>query len=371
LCQILYANSMNNRIKLIVTLGPSTKNESDLRRLKDNGVDFVRVNMSHSSIEDLEYFVALARKVGIPFIIDTEGSQIRSDMIAHDAAYLEKGHMIKAYAVPTVGDAHSFSLRPGHILGQLAVGDILRVGFDSLALCVSDVTMLAEGYIVLRVHESGVLGSNKGIAVHSSAQKQFNLHPLTKKDHESIAIGLREQIGHLAASFIRSGEYVDAMRKASNNSMKIISKVECADALLHIDDIIKRSDMILIDRGDLSKEIPVEKIPFVQKIILKKAREAGKEVFVATNLLETMVEKRSPTLAEVHDIVTTVRDGAAGVTLSAETAIGKHPIEAVMTMNRILKHASLVLEHYPDKHKHDELARHLEQIGYLVKHHDT
>lgn len=322
--------------------------------------------MSHSSIADLEYFIALARKVGIPFVIDTEGSQIRSDVVRGKAIHLKKGQTITAQAFPIMGDKNAFSLRPGHIIGQLDIGDLLHVGFDSLILCVSDISARSEGRITLRVHESGILESNKGVVVNRSAPKEFDIPPLSEKDHASIDIGLREGAGVIAASFVRSGESVDMVREATKHSMKVISKIECVEALKNVDDIIQRSDMILIDRGDLSKEIPIEKVPFVQKVILKKACDAGKEAFVATNLLETMIKKRNPTLAEVHDVITTVCDGAAGVTLSAETAIGKYPIESAIMMNNILDHAASVLSRYPHNSGNGALIEALERSDYLL-----
>ena len=125
------------------------------------------------------------------------------------------------------------------------------------------------------------------------------------------------------------------------NTMKIISKVECIDALENLNDIIWKSDYILIDRGDLSKEIPVEKIPYTQKIIIHRANKQNVGVFVATNLLETMIDHRKPTRAEVHDIIGTIVDGAEGLTLAAETAVGKYPMECINMLNKLIKHSEL------------------------------
>jgi ATP sulfurylase len=150
--------------------------------------------------------------------------------------------------------------------------------------------------------------------------------------------------------------------------MKIISKVECIDALLNIDEIIQKSDFILIDRGDLSKEIPIEKIPLTQKVIMHKASQYDTGVFVATNLLETMVEKKNPTRAEVHDVINTIMDGAYGLTLAAETAIGKHPMECINMLNRLIQHAeSFVLESDPNSLENGFLKS-LEAANYLQEH---
>ena len=307
-----------------------------LKKMKDRGVDFVRVNMSHSSLEDLEYFISLAKKVGLQFIIDTQGSQIRSGDLAEKSFLLEENEEVKIHATPIRGDRNNISLNPGEIVSQLEEGDILRLDFNGLILQVVDTTTLDRGYIIARVISSGMLGRNKGVVVDSWNGRTYDIPALTPTDYQSIAIGLREGIGHIAASFMRSGAFVDEVRRATNNSMKIISKLECLDGMNNLNEIIEKSEYLLIDRGDLSKELPVEKLPFIQKIIIERARKKGKEVFVATNLLETMVHNRRPTRAEVQDVVNTIVDGAAGLALASETAIGEYPIECINMLNRFI-----------------------------------
>ncbi|PIR93162.1 hypothetical protein COT99_02380, partial [Candidatus Falkowbacteria bacterium CG10_big_fil_rev_8_21_14_0_10_43_10] len=186
------------------------------------------------------------------------------------------------------------------------------------------------------------------------------------KDLQSINLGIKEGIEYIAASFMRSAEYVNKVRQATEGKMKIISKIECIDALDNLDEIIEASDFLLLDRGDLSKEIPIEKIPLTQKIVLARARRAGKGVFVATNLLETMVEHKKPTRAEVNDVISTIIDGAYGLTLSAETAIGKYPIECINMMNRLIKQAELARESGDFNKKEDQVVKKLEDINYLL-----
>lgn len=356
--------SNQKNVKVIVTLGPSTNTEADLRRIKDKGVDFVRVNMSHSSTEDLKYFIDLAKKVGITFIIDTEGSQIRTGDLSTDIIELEEGEVVKIYERQIVGNKENISLKPDCVVKQLDVGDIIHVDFDTLNLRVSDTSTLSQGYIMARTITKGSLGRNKAVVVDSALEKKIILPPLSEKDYQSIHLGLEEGVGFVAASFMRSGVSVDEVRRATQNTMKIVSKVECVDALENLDEIIKKSDYILIDRGDLSKEIPVEKVPFVQKIIISRARRHGVGVFVATNLLETMIEKRKPTRAEVHDVIATIVDGVAGLTLAAETAIGKHPMACINMLNKLIKHSELWLVNIKDKQ--DGFVRCLEESNYLL-----
>jgi len=353
--------------KIIVTLGPATNTEQVLRRIKAKDVDFVRVNMSHSSLEDLEYFINLSKKVGVPFIIDTEGSQIRTGDLEQAAIYFEQNDEVKLHAKGMAGDKKKLSLTPGYVIEQLDVGDLIYIDFDTLILRVMDVSTVSKGYIKAKAISGGLVGRNKAVVIDPVFEKRFQLPPLSPKDYQAIELGLREGINHIAVSFVRSGASIDEVRRATQNKMTIISKVECVDALEHINEIIQKSDFILIDRGDLSKEIPIEKIPFVQKVIMHKARRYNTGVYVATNLLETMIEKRKPTRAEVHDVVNTIVDGALGLTLAAETAIGKHPLECINMLNKLIQHAELVVNGSDPKNLENGFIKGLESSHYLLE----
>lgn len=357
----------NKKTKIIVTLGPATKTEKTLRIIKDKGVDFVRVNMSHSNLEDLEYFIDLSQNVGIPFILDTEGSQIRTGDLEQDYIHLKENDEIKLCAEKITGNKHILSLKPDYIIEQLEAGDLIHIDFDTLILRVMDVSTISEGYVRAKVISGGIFGRNKAVVVDPVFNKKFQLPTLSEKDYKSIELGLRKGIDHIAVSFVRSGAAIDEVRSATQNKMKIISKVECIDALEHIDEIIQKSDFILIDRGDLSKEIPIEKIPFTQKIIIRKAQRYQTGVFVATNLLETMVDKKNPTRAEVHDVISTIMDGATGLTLAAETAIGKYPIDCINMLNKLIQHTDLIITSTSTGHQDNELIQLLESSNYLCE----
>ena len=187
-------------------------------------------------------------------------------------------------------------------------------------------------------------GKNKAVVVDSAIGKAIKLPVVSPKDMQSISLGLKEGAGYIAASFMRGKSDVLELKRLTKNKMKVISKIECVDALAHLDEIIEVSDYLLIDRGDLSKEIPIEKIPLTQKIIIQRAREKKCAVFVATNLLENMIERTKPTRAEVNDVINTVLDGATGLTLAAETAIGKYPIKCINMLNNLICHAQLAMK---------------------------
>jgi pyruvate kinase len=359
---------MKNKKKteIIVTLGPSTNTEQHLRRIKDKGVDFVRINMSHSSLDVLEYFIELSRKVGIPFIIDTEGSQIRTGSLEREVIHFKENDIVKLYARDITGNRKRLYLRPDYVIEQLDLGDLVYIDFDTLVLRVVDISTVSRGFITTKVISGGFIGSNKAVVIDPIFGKKFQLPPLSLKDHQAIELGLKAGIDHIAVSFVRSGATIDEVRRVTQNKMKIISKIECIDALENIDEIIQKSDFILIDRGDLSKEIPIEKIPFTQKVILHKARKYNTGAYVATNLLETMVENKKPTRAEVHDVVNTIVDGALGLTLAAETAIGKYPMECINMLNRIIQHAELVVNGSEPKSLEHGYISTLESSHYLL-----
>lgn len=357
-------NSKNTQI--IVTLGPSTGTEQDLRKIKDKGINFVRVNMSHSSLEEMERLIHLSQKVGIPYIIDTEGSQIRSGDLDQEVIHFEDNDEVRIYADEISGNSEQISLKPGYVIEQLEPGDLIRVDFDTLILRVMDVSTLSQGYILARAISGGYLGRNKAVVIDPVIRKKFQLPALSPKDYQSIQLGLEVGVDHIAVSFVRSKESIEEVRKATQNKMKIISKVECVDALENLDEIIQATDYILIDRGDLSKEIPIEKIPFTQKLVIEKARQHGVGVYVATNLLETMVEKKNPTRAEVQDVVNTIVDGAVGLTLAAETAIGKHPMECINMLNKIIQHTELMLKENGISDQERIWLKNLEKNKYLL-----
>jgi len=353
--------------KIIVTLGPATNTEQDLRKMKDKDVDFVRVNMSHSSLKDLEYFMSLSKRVGISFIIDTEGSQVRTGSLERELIHFRANDVVDIYAEDIPGNRRKICLRPGYVVEQLEVGDLIYVDFDTLILRVTDVSSASKGYVTAKTISGGRIGRNKAVVIDPVFEKKFQLPPLSPKDYHAIELGLKAGIDHIAVSFVRSGASIDEVRRVTQGKMKIISKVECVEALENIDEIVHKSDFILIDRGDLSKEIPMEKIPFTQKVIMHKARRYNTGVFVATNLLETMVQRKKPTRAEVHDVVNTIVDGALGLTLAAETAIGKYPIECINMLNKLIHHAELVVNGIDPKHRENGLIESLETSNYLLE----
>ena len=346
--------------KIVVTIGPSSESEHDLRVMKDKCIDFIRLNMSHSSLQDLERTHNLARKIGIEYILDTEGSQIRTACLNNKSSSLIDGELVEIHGV--VDNIEEFSSIPNYVhdikggtltertfffnpavaLENCAPGDVIYINNNGPVIQVVDKSPISSEYLVGKVISSGELFDKKAVYIDRKFRRTDHLPILSEKDREAVRYGLCNNISYIAVSYVRSGEDVDSVREITENRMRIISKVENRSALHNLDQIIEKSDFLMLDRGDMSKEIPAEKIPFIQEYILKKCRTSNKGFIVATNLLESMILNRKPTKAEVQDITKAVIDGAYGLTLSAETAVGKYPVQCINTMDRVISHVESI-----------------------------
>ena len=295
-------------------------NDSMLSRLEGLGASLFRINLSHTKVEDLPGIIDFIQsRTSVPVCLDTEGAQVRTGQMADGSVIVGEHDTLVACAKPIAGNINAFSFYPEHIVDALNVGDFISIDFNSVLVQVIE---KAPGTVRLRVLNGGQMGSNKAVTV----QRDMPLSPLTDKDRKALAIGAEKGIEHIALSFANRAEDVDEIRAVFGKPAFVISKIECRNGLLNLEDIALKSDAILIDRGDLSREVPIEQIPFTQKKIIQCAKAANRPVYVATNLLETMIDAPAPTRAEVNDIYNTLIDGADGLVLAAETAIGKHPI---------------------------------------------
>ncbi len=323
-----------NRPKILTTLGPKSLTKSVIRKLSDRNVDYFRINMSHTTIDQLESHILKIRKYSDTSIcIDSEGAQIRTGLSSKDII-LNNREEIKIVPSTKTKGKNELGIWPTSIFNQIKPGNVLTVDFNSVLLLISKTYRNYANAIVLN---GGKIGSNKAITI----SPKIKLPALSKKDILAVEMGIRYNIHNFALSFTNRAEDVTQLRDLTGKSSKIISKIESIEGIENLDSILKLVDAILIDRGDLSREVPLENIPFLQKLIIKKAHSHSKEVYVATNLLESMLKNTKPTRAELNDVVNTLIDGANGLVLAAETAIGDHPIESVdiltSLINRYLK----------------------------------
>lgn len=322
---------MKKNIKILCTLGPASLDQRTIARLEALGVDMFRINLSHVEISDLEGIIERIKNYSNKSVcLDTEGAQIRSGNVEKGKIYLEVDALLEITKERIAGNPRRISLNPSFIITKIAPGDLISIDFDSVLL---QVVRRNQDSIIAKVVSGGYIGSNKAVTI----DRYIKLPVISDKDRQAIRIGLKHDLKYFALSFASSKMDVQEFRKYVGRDAQIISKIESKRGVQNIDGILDVSDAILIDRGDLSREEPIEKIPFIQKLVIKKANARKVPVYVATNLLESMVRSKKPTRAEVNDVVNTLLDGADGLVLAAETAIGNYPITCAVMISKIIK----------------------------------
>ncbi|CAI8369090.1 MAG: Pyruvate kinase [Gammaproteobacteria bacterium] len=315
--------------KLFITLGPSTLNKKFLNSINSKYVKLLRINLSHTKIKDLKKIVLFIRKYSnIDICFDTEGAQVRTSKVINDKKQLTRNQIVHINK-SNISNSH-ITLTPNNIYKKLKLGDTLDIDFNSAKIKVIDEN---SSRYKCKVIESGSIGSNKSVSVSRS----INIPPFTDKDIKAFELANNLNIKNIALSFTSSEQDIKKLRKYFENDITITSKIESKKGLLNLNKILNEANNILIDRGDLSKEIPLPLIPKKQKEIISAANQRNVPVFVATNLLESMVTKKEPTRAEVNDIYNTLVDGADGLVLAAETAIGNYPTECIDMIIKVSK----------------------------------
>lgn len=316
--------------KILITVGPSSLKKDIIKDVEKENIYLFRINMSHTPIDSIEATIAeLQGYTSSPICIDSEGAQIRNQSMKSLSTNFEKNTVVKIHNEEIIGDSENISFHPSHVVKQLQVGDLISVDFDSVVFRVIEKN---KDYCLANVEISGVVGNNKA----ANFNRSIELDPITKKDMKAIEIARDMGISNFALSFANSSEDVVKMRDLVGNQSKIISKIESRSGLRNLNGILKLTDEVLIDRGDLSREVDLVKIPFFQRRIISTARSNNTPVYVATNLHESMIKNNIPTRAEINDVVSTLLMGANGLVLAAETAIGNYPVEAVQSVRKLI-----------------------------------
>ena len=316
--------------EILCTIGPASLTKSVLERLNELPVSLLRINLSHTSIEDLPKHIQYIKKItSIPICIDSEGAQIRTGKMHNGTACLVEGGLLKINRQPVAGNSKHISFYPEESIDLVQIYDLISIDFNTALI---QVVEKKSDYLIAKVITEGSIGSNKAVSVN----RQIRMNPLTRKDEESIKIAVGFGVKHFALSFANHLEDVQAIRHQTPKNSFIISKIESREGIRNLEAIADASDAILIDRGDLSREEPIESIPLLQKHIINKAKSTETKVYVATNLLESMVTQTNPTRAEVNDIFNTLLDGADGLVLAAETAIGNNPVGCVNMISKLM-----------------------------------
>ncbi|HEX6673662.1 MAG TPA: pyruvate kinase [Actinomycetes bacterium] len=318
------------RIQILCTVGPASLSPVVIAQMDEAGVDLFRVNLSHTPLDELEHTLDLLEEASsTPVCLDLEGAQVRCGQM-RPGVVLRRGERVRLTAADVEGTDRQITLRPAVTFAALEPGSRIWIDFDGAEL---QVTAAGTGHAEAVVVSDGRVRSNKGVLVDPAPE----LPTLTGKDREAIALGTRRGLRHVALSFARSAEDVELVRSLVPSDTRVISKIESAAGVRNMDSIIDRSDAVLIDRGDLSKEVALEHVPFYQKAIVRRANRWSRQVYVATNLLESMVTNRTPTIAEANDIANTLLDGVHGLVMSAETAIGHDPVGIVRMVARMVR----------------------------------
>jgi len=323
---------MSKKIKIICTLGPSSYSPSILKSLKSKGVNIFRINLSHTPKDDIIKKIKFLKKNKIKNIcIDTEGAQLRTTKVKNKV-FLRKNKVIKIFNNNELSNFKTISFHPKFDLIKCKINTKIYVGFNNLVLKVYKKN-IKKNFLLTRVTTGGYLESNKGVHINQN----IKLNALTEKDLFAISLAIKNKIKYFAISFVNNSRDLDLVRRITGKKAFLISKIETKSAILNLQKISFKSNALLIDRGDLSRYIPIEEIPAAQEKIINFGNKIKKPVYVATNLLETMIKESQPTRAESHDIFSTLKEGASGLVLAAETAIGLNPIGCVDFLNRSIK----------------------------------
>jgi pyruvate kinase len=323
------------RTKVVATLGPASSGRIVIGRLFAAGADVFRINMSHTSHEKMRELVATIRAVEaecdrpIGILVDLQGPKLRLGSFKNDWAEIDKGQDFVLDSDPAPGDATRVCLPHPEIFAAIKPGDALLIDDGKLRLLATET---GPQRIVARVEFGGKVSNRKGVSLPHT---MIPLAALAPKDLADLEAALDTGIDWVALSFIQRPEDVAEAKKLTRGRAAVMAKIEKPQAVARLGDILDLADGLMVARGDLGVEMPLEKVPGVQKEMTRSCRRAGKPVIVATQMLESMITSPIPTRAEVSDVATAIFDGADAVMLSAESASGQYPVEAVATMNRI------------------------------------
>ena len=329
----------NRSAKILATVGPASRAPDMLRLLHEVGVDAFRLNFSHGSHEDHAAVIKLIRKIEaeldtpIAIVADMQGPKLRVGEFENGQIELRYGQTVRIMEGREPGKDGLIYMPHPELMQALEAGSILK--FDDGKL---QVTVLSnDGKVIeANVDVPGVLSNRKGINVINT---QLAMSAMTDKDRKDMAFALSQKADFIALSFVQTADDVMEARKIIGDQAGIISKIEKPSAMEELDSILMLSDGVMVARGDLGVELPLEQVPVVQRQIIRKCRALGKPVIIATHMLESMIDAPTPTRAEASDVATAIYQGADAVMLSAETAVGRHPATAVAIMDRIITSA--------------------------------
>ncbi|MEG0638984.1 MAG: pyruvate kinase [Clostridia bacterium] len=332
-------DTVRRKTKIVCTLGPATEDDQVLRQIILSGMNVARLNFSHgtheSHLNNINRIKKLREELGLPIAImlDTRGPEIRLETFAKGKIELHKGQKFTLHTQTVIGDENQASITYPELTKDIHEGTVILIDDGLVGMTV---TGLSDTDIVCTVLNDGIISDRKSINVPGV---ELSMPFISDKDREDIIFGIHNGIDFVAASFTRSATDILDIRKLFSKegctNINIIAKIENSQGVQNIDDILRVSDGIMVARGDLGVEIPLEQVPVIQKMLIHKVYTAGKQVITATQMLDSMMKNPRPTRAEATDVANAIYDGTSAIMLSGETAAGLYPVEAVQTMARI------------------------------------
>ncbi|MDB3984323.1 pyruvate kinase [Acidimicrobiia bacterium] len=325
---------MNRKTKIIATVGPSVDSKVKIFELIDSGADVIRVNFSHGSYEDHKNIVDWVRDYpkSIAIMQDIQGPKIRTG-IAQDGTSLKAGEVVELTSNESTSDDKSLYINYQNLFTDIKPGERVFIDDGQVVMRVLD---FADNKMKANIEIGGELRDNQGVAFPDS---KLSVSAITLKDKKDLAYGEKIGVDIVAVSFVRKASDITEVKSLIKSNIKIIAKIELKEAMKNLDSIIDESDGVMVARGDLGVQLPLEQVPFAQKKILDTANYKGKISITATEMLQSMKTSFRPTRAEVTDITNAILDGTDAVMLSAETSIGEHPNIAVKVMASICEEA--------------------------------
>lgn len=329
------------KTKIICTMGPNTDDCEMMKQLAENGMDIARFNFSHGDydeqLERIRLLKSVREELGLPIamLLDTKGPEIRTGLLKDEKkVILKEGETYTLTTKEIVGDESIGHISYEGLPADLEIGNKILIDDGLIEL---EVTELTDTDIVCEIINGGELGMRKGVNVPNVSIK---LPGITEKDKEDILFGIEQGFDFIAASFVRNAACINEIKELLREyhaDISVIAKIENAEGVAHLDEIITASDGIMVARGDLGVEIPPEEVPYIQKQMIQKCNDNYKPVITATQMLDSMIRNPRPTRAEVADVANAIYDGTDAIMLSGETAMGKYPVEALRMMAEIAR----------------------------------
>ena len=341
---------MMKKTKIVCTMGPNADNEQVMRTLVREGMDIARFNFSHGTHEEQQERMNKLKKIRleegkhIAILLDTKGPEIRTSVLKDSKkVQLVEGTEFILTTEDIVGDAQRVSITYKGLVDDVSVGGKILIDDGLIEL---EVTGKNDADIICKVINGGELGERKGVNVPNVP---IRLPAITEKDIDDIRFGVEQGVDFIAASFVRNAECIleikALLRECGAPYTPVIAKIENAEGIKNLDEILRVADGIMVARGDLGVEIPAEEVPYIQKMMINKCKDCFKPVITATQMLDSMIRNPRPTRAEVTDVANAVYDGTDAVMLSGETAQGKYPIEALRMMVHICENTEQHLDY--------------------------